>query len=394
MNRGRAQTRPRFFMRRIYLDNAATTPLSEEARAAMQPFWAERFGNADSRHSFGRDAAAALAAARSRVAECLGAHADEVYFTSGGTESDNWALKGAALAHGKGRVIVSAVEHPAVYESARQLERLGFALTVLPVDGEGFVCPQSLADAMGDDVFLVSVMTAGNETGSVQPVRELADIAHSRGALFHTDAVQAAGAMPLNVREIGCDMLSLSAHKFGGPKGCGVLYVKNGVRLEALHSGGEQERGKRGGTSDVAGACGTAAALSAAVRDTAAVSARVRALKDAFAKRVLQDIDGAVLHGTLDEKRSLPGIVNLGFEGVTGEELLFSLDLAGIAASNGSACSAGSAEPSRTLIAMGLTPAKAKGAVRFSFGRGNTPEDADAAFAALKSITERLRRGA
>ena len=238
MNRGRAQTRPRFFMRRSYLDNAATTPLSEEARAAMQPFWTERFGNADSRHSFGRDAAAALAAARSRVSECLGAHADEVYFTSG-------------VAHGKGRVIVSAVEHPAVYESARQLERLGFALTVLPVDGEGFVCPQSLADAMGDDVFLVSVMTAGNETGSVQPVRELADIAHSRGALFHTDAVQAAGAMPLNVREIGCDMLSLSAHKFGGPKGCGVLYVKNGVRLEALHSGGEQERGKRGGTSAI-----------------------------------------------------------------------------------------------------------------------------------------------
>lgn len=394
MNRGRAQTRPRFFMKRVYLDNAATTPLSESARAAMQHFGAERFGNADSRHSFGRDAAAALASARSDIAGCLGAAPEEIYFTSGGTEADNWALKGAAFMHGKGRVIVSAVEHPAVYESARQLERLGFALTVLPVDGEGFVCPQSLADAMGDDVFLVSVMTANNETGSVQPVRELADIAHSRGALFHTDAVQAAGALPLNVRELGCDMLSISAHKFGGPKGFGALYVKNGVRLEALHSGGEQERGKRGGTSDVAGACGTAAALSAAVRDMVAVSARVRALKDAFAKRVLKDIGGAVLHGTLDEGRSLPGIVNLGFAGVTGEELLFSLDLAGIAASNGSACSAGSTEPSRTLLAMGLTPAKAKGAVRFSFGRVNTPEDAEAAFAALKSITERLRRGA
>lgn len=378
-------------MKRIYLDNAATTPLSDEARAAMQPYGAELFGNADSRHSFGRDAAAALASARARIAGCIGAAPEEIYFTSGGTESDNWALKGAAFAKGRGRVIVSAVEHPAVYESARQLERLGYPLSVLPVDGEGFVRPQSLADAVSEDVVLVSVMTANNETGSIQPVREFADIAHSCGALFHTDAVQAAGSIPLDVKALGCDMLSLSAHKFGGPKGFGALYVKEGVRLEALHSGGEQERGRRGGTSDVAGACGTAAALEAAVARMREESARVRALKESFVRRVREGISGACIHGTLDAERTLPGIVNLGFDGVTGEEILFSLDLAGVAASNGSACSAGSTAPSRTLLAMGLSPAEAKGAVRFSFGRGNTEDDAEEASAALKSIVERLR---
>lgn len=378
-------------MKRIYLDNAATTPLSDEARAAMHPYGAELFGNADSRHSFGRDAAAALASARARIAGCIGAAPEEIYFTSGGTESDNWALKGAAFAKGRGRVIVSAVEHPAVYESARQLERLGFGLTVLPVDGEGFVRPQSLADAVGEDVVLVSVMTANNETGSIQPVRELADIAHSCGALFHTDAVQAAGSIPLDVKALGCDMLSLSAHKFGGPKGFGALYVKEGVRLEALHSGGEQERGRRGGTSDVAGACGTAAALEAAVARMREENARVRVLKESFVRRVREGISGVCIHGTLDAERTLPGIVNLGFDGVTGEEILFSLDLAGVAASNGSACSAGSSAPSRTLLAMGLSPAEAKGAVRFSFGRGNTEADAEEASAALKSIVERLR---
>ena len=378
-------------MKRIYLDNAATTPLSDEARAAMQPYGAELFGNADSRHSFGRDAAAALASARARIAGCIGAAPEEIYFTSGGTESDNWALKGAAFAKGRGRVIVSAVEHPAVYESARQLERLGYPLSVLPVDGEGFVRPQSLADAVGEDVVLVSVMTANNETGSIQPVRELADIAHSCGALFHTDAVQAAGSIPLDVKALGCDMLSLSAHKFGGPKGFGALYVKEGVRLEALHSGGEQERGRRGGTSDVAGACGTAAALEAAVARMREENARVRALKESFVRRVREGISDVCIHGTLDAERTLPGIVNLGFDGVTGEEILFSLDLAGVAASNGSACSAGSSAPSRTLLAMGLSPAEAKGAVRFSFGRGNTEYDAEEASAALKSIVERLR---
>lgn len=375
----------------VYLDNAATTPLRREAEAAMRRYRSDVFGNADSRHAYGRAAAAALASARADIARCFGAAPEEIYFTSGGTESDNWALKGAALAHGRGRVVISAVEHPAVYESARQLERLGFGLTVLPVDGEGFVSADDLAAVMDGDVFLVSVMSANNETGSIQPVRELAEIAHGFGALFHTDAVQTAGALPVSVKEIGADMLSLSAHKFGGPKGFGALYVKNGVRLEPLHSGGEQERGRRGGTSDVAGAAGTAAALTAAYAGMEEKSAEIRALKDGFAARVLEGIPGARLHGTLDAARSLPGIVNFGFDGITGEELLFSLDLEGVCASNGSACSAGSSAPSRTLLAMGLTAAEARGAVRFSFGRTNTADDAAAAFAALERTVARLR---
>ena len=375
----------------VYLDNAATTPLRREAEAAMRRYCSDVFGNADSRHAYGRAAAAALASARADIARCFGAAPEEIYFTSGGTESDNWALKGAALAHGRGRVVISAVEHPAVYESARQLERLGFGLTVLPVDGEGFVSADDLAAVMDGDVFLVSVMSANNETGSIQPVRELAEIAHGFGALFHTDAVQTAGALPVSVKEIGADMLSLSAHKFGGPKGFGALYVKNGVRLEPLHSGGEQERGRRGGTSDVAGAAGTAAALTAAYAEMEEKSAEIRALKDGFAARVLEGIPGARLHGTLDAARSLPGIVNFGFDRITGEELLFSLDLEGVCASNGSACSAGSSAPSRTLLAMGLTAAEARGAVRFSFGRTNTADDAAAAFAALERTVARLR---
>ena len=389
MNLRRRQCSPPFAMKRIYLDNAATTPLCEEAEKAMLPLFREVFGNADSRHYYGRESAKLLASARADIAECLNASPEEVYFTSGGTESDNWAVKCAAS--GKGRVAVSAAEHPAVFESAKALRSTGTELTVIPVDGECFVSVSEAEKLMTEDTALVSVMTANNETGSVQPVTELASMAHSYGALFHTDAVQAAGSLPLDVKASGADMLSLSAHKFGGPKGFGVLYVKNGVRLGAFHSGGEQERGRRGGTSDTAGAVGAAAALKAAVARMREESARVRALKDAFAARVLRDIPGAVLHGSLDAERTLPGIVNFGFEGITGEELLFSLDLDGLCVSNGSACSAGSAEPSRTLMAMGLSAAEAKGAVRFSFGVMNGKEDAEAAFVILKRAVERLR---
>lgn len=357
----------------------------------MRPYLSDVFGNADSRHSYGREAAAALASARAEIAACIGARPEEIYFTSGGTESDNWAVKGTAFFRGKGHIVTSEVEHPAVYESCRQLARMGYDVTFIPVDGEGMVSVRSLEKAMREDTFLVSVMCANNETGVLQPVEELCTVAHAHGALFHTDAVQAAGAVRVNVAESGVDMLSLSAHKFGGPKGFGVLYIKNGVRTESLLSGGEQERGRRGGTSCVAGAAGTAAALKSAVARIESEGERVRALKDAFAARVIDGIEGAHVNGSTNAEKTLPGIVNFRFDGVTGEELLFSLDLAGVAASNGSACSAGSSEPSRTLLALGLTPAEAKGAVRFSFGRINGADDAEFAFCCLKSAVERLR---
>lgn len=357
----------------------------------MRPYLSDVFGNADSRHSYGREAAAALASARAEIAACIGARPEEIYFTSGGTESDNWAVKGTAFFRGKGHIVTSEVEHPAVYESCRQLARMGYDVTFIPVDGEGMVSVRSLEKAMREDTFLVSVMSANNETGVLQPVEELCAVAHAHGALFHTDAVQAAGAVRVDIAESGVDMLSLSAHKFGGPKGFGVLYIKNGVRTESLLSGGEQERGRRGGTSCVAGAAGTAAALKSAVARIESEGERVRALKDAFAARVIDGIEGAHVNGSTNAEKTLPGIVNFRFDGVTGEELLFSLDLAGVAASNGSACSAGSSEPSRTLLALGLTPAEAKGAVRFSFGRINGADDAEFAFRCLKSAVERLR---
>ena len=268
--------------KRVYLDYAATSPLCPEAAAAMRPYFSDVFANADSVHSYGREAARALADARARIAACLGAQPAEVYFTSGGTESDNWALKGVAFVRGKGRMIVSSIEHPAVFESAVQLATMGYDIVVLPVDGEGFVSPADLAAVVTPKTVLVSVMTANNEIGTVQPVRELADIAHAAGALFHTDAVQAVGSTDISVAALGADMVSLSSHKFGGPKGAGVLYVKKGVNILPLHSGGEQERGLRGGTSDVPSAVGTAAALEWTLGHAEEEGARVALIRDAF----------------------------------------------------------------------------------------------------------------
>ena len=373
-----------------YLDNSATTRCFDSVADLMTRVMCLDYGNPSSMHRKGVQAEQYLRYAKDVFSGILKVDGKELFFTSGGTESDNWALKGAALRHGRGRLAVSAVEHPAVFESAKQLERLGYGLTVIPVDGECAVDMRAVEEACRD-AFLVSVMTANNETGRIQPVREIARLCRSHGVLFHTDAVQAAGCLPLDVRELDVDMLSLSAHKFGGPKGFGVLYIKNGVRTEALFSGGEQERGRRGGTSDVAGAVGTAAALCEAVRCMSSESARVRGLKERFARRVLGGISGARLNGALDKESSLPGIVNFLFDGITGEELLFSLDLSGISASNGSACSAGSSEPSRTLVAMGVSPSEAKGAVRFSFGRANTEEDVSSAYDALFAAVNRLR---
>ncbi len=377
--------------KRVYLDYAATSPLCPEAAAAMRPYFSDVFANADSVHSYGREAARALADARARIAACLGAQPAEVYFTSGGTESDNWALKGVSFVRGKGRVIVSSIEHPAVFESAVQLATMGYDIVVLPVDGEGFVSPADLAAVVTPKTVLVSVMTANNEIGTVQPVRELADIAHAAGALFHTDAVQAAGSTDISVAALGADMVSLSSHKFGGPKGAGVLYVKKGVNILPLHSGGEQERGLRGGTSDVPSAVGTAAALEWTLGHAEEEGARVASIRDAFLRRALA-LDGVHLNGTADFSRRLHGNASLHFDGVEGEALLYALDLEGVAASNGSACSAGSKIISRTLKSIGLTDKQARSTVRFTFGRGSTPEDADFAADALERVLRRMRK--
>lgn len=380
-------------MKKLYLDYAATTPLCEEAFEAMRVCFADNFGNANSQHSFGRDAAKTVAEARATVARVLNAEPNEIYFTSCGTESDNWALKGAALARGgkKGRIIVSATEHPAVYNCATQLAEQGFDVTELSVDGEGLVDAEELERIITPDTFLVSVMYANNETGAIQPVKRLAEIAHAHGALFHTDAVQAAGALPLDVKVLGADMMSVSAHKFYGPKGIGALYVRNGVNIAPLIVGGEQERAKRGGTSDTPAMAGMAAALKRAYADAEAENARVASVRDAFVAYIREQLPDAVLNGPQNRKLRLPNNANFRFEGIDGEALLFALDLAGICASGGSACSSGSKEPSRTLLAMGLPVGAAKGSVRFTFGKDN--DEADALYAAEQVVAavKRLR---
>lgn len=380
-------------MKKLYLDYAATTPLCEEAFEAMRVCFADNFGNANSQHSFGREAAKTVAEARATVARVLNAEPNEIYFTSCGTESDNWALKGAALARGdaKGRIIVSATEHPAVYHSAEQLRNAGFDVCELPVDGDGLVHAEELEKAITPDTFLVSVMYANNETGAVQPVKRLAEIAHAHGALFHTDAVQAAGALPLDVKALGADMMSLSAHKFYGPKGVGALYVRNGVNLVPLIAGGEQERAKRGGTTDTPAIAGMAAALKRAYDNLDAENARVASVRDAFVAYVESNVQGAVLNGPKDSELRLPNNADFRFGGIDGEALLFALDLAGICASGGSACSSGSKEPSRTLLAMGLSPSEAKGSVRFTFGRHTDVADALYAAEQVANAVKRLR---
>lgn len=381
-------------MKRIYLDHAATTPLSDEAFAAMSPYFSQVFGNANSQHSFGRDAAKAVNEARQTVAECIGAKPNEIYFTSGGTESDNWAVKGIAMrlaSKGK-RIITTQIEHPAIYASCNQLEKAGFEVVYLPVDEEGFVHEEELEAALTSDTVLVSIMFANNEIGTIQPIKRLAELAHRQGVLFHTDAVQATGALHIDVKELGVDMLSLSGHKFYGPKGIGALYIRNGMQTEPFMTGGEQERTKRGGTTNVPAIVGMAAALKAACRDMDKDNAYVAALRDKFVRRVLDEIPEVLFNGAKDMRFRLPNNANFSFKCIEGESVLFSLDLDGICASSGSACSSGSLEPSRTLLAIGVPVGTAHGSIRFTFGKSNTEEDVDYAVDRLVAVVERLRR--
>ncbi|XAS62983.1 cysteine desulfurase family protein [Micrococcaceae bacterium Sec5.8] len=379
----------------IFLDAAATTPVRREVIEAMWPFLTGEFGNPSSHHSLGDSAATALAGARAATARALGCRPGEVVFTSGGTEADNLAVKGIALARhaadpGLDRVVISAVEHPAVVESARYLERMhGFSVDVVPVDSYGRITEAALAAALRPETALVSIMYANNEVGTVQPVAALAALARAHGIPFHTDAVQAAGWLPLDTAALGVDALSISGHKIGAPKGNGVLFVRGRIRLEPVIHGGGQERGRRSGTENVAGAVALATALALAQASQGDRAARVAALREDFIRAVQAGVPGAVLTGHPDER--LPSVASFCFPGTSGESVLLELERQGIMCSSGSACAAGSDEPSAVLLAMGFDAATAQTAVRFSFDAAVTAADLQAAAAAVRTAVGRVQ---
>nr|WP_217509060.1 cysteine desulfurase family protein [Pseudarthrobacter sp. C4D7] len=369
------------------MDAAATTPVRREVLDAMWPYLTGGFGNPSSHHSLGEAAAAGLADARRAVAGVLGCRQGEVVFTAGGTEADNLAVKGIALARQAAnplldRLVISAVEHPAVEESARYLERFhGFAVDVVPVDATGRVTPQALAAALRPETALVSIMYANNEVGTVQPIAALAELARAQGIPFHTDAVQAAGWLPLDTRALGVDAMSISGHKLGAPKGCGLLFVRSRMRLEPVLHGGGQERGRRSGTENVAGAVGLATALTLARDRQAGEQATVARLRDRFIAAVVSGVPDAILTGHPSER--LPSVASFCFPGTSGESVLLELERRGVVCSSGSACAAGSDAPSPVLTAMGFPAGVAQTAVRFSFDASVTQEDLDAAAAAV-----------
>ena len=360
----------------VYLDYAAGTPLDARVLAAMQPYWTELFGNPSSLHSFGRAARRALFYARERTAALIAARPEEIFFTSSGTESDNWAIFGiasAARAAGRGgHIITTAMEHHAVLQTCHHLERCGFHVTYLPIDSMGVVDPAHVAEALQEDTVLVSVMTANNEVGTLQPVAEIGALLHARGIPFHTDAVQAAGHIPLDVDALGVCALSLSAHKFYGPKGVGALYIRRGTRMEPLLYGGAQERDLRAGTENVAAIVGCGKAAEIARAEQYAEEARLR-LYTELLRTELSSIDGISFHGAPDQR--LSGILNFGIQGIAQDTMLIRLDLAGFAVSAGSACSAGATRPSHVLHAMGLSAEEARTSIRVSLGRFTEHED-------------------
>ena len=372
------------------MDNAATTPVSPAVLEKMLPYFSECYGNAKSIHSTGLDARKALNAARKKVAAALNCNHEEVHFTSGGSESDNWALKGVAFANRKkgNHIITSATEHHAILHTCEWLEKQGFEITYVPVDADGLVNPADVEAAITDKTILISIMAANNEIGTIEPIEEIAKIAHAHHVLFHTDAVQAIGAIPVDVRAIGCDLLSLSGHKFHGPKGVGALYIKQGTRIDNLIHGGAQERGRRASTENVAGIVGMAEAIELATANIPEKAARISALRD-------QLIDGLTtlpyvrLNG--HRTKRLPGNVNVSVRFIEGESLLLRLDLAGVAASSGSACTSGSLDPSHVLLAIGLPHEIAHGSLRLSLSDTTTQEEVDYVLSVLPGIIEYLR---
>ena len=378
-------------MRRIYLDNAATTPVSAEVLEAMLPCFTQGYGNASSIHSFGREAKRAMENARRQVMRALNAAApQEIYFTAGGTESDNWALKSAAMMHPSGHIITTAIEHHAVLHTCQWLEKRGYTVTYLPVDAYGRVTAAQVETAMRSDTILVSVMAANNEVGTIQPVAEIGAICRARGVLFHTDAVQAVGAIPIDVQAMNIDMLSLSGHKLHGPKGAGVLYVRRGIKLENLIHGGAQERGFRAGTENVPAIVGLGKAVEVACAKLTENAKQVALLRDKLISGLMERVPGAKLNGHPEQR--LPNNVNISFDKVEGEALLLRLDLVGVAGSSGSACTSGAIDPSHVLLALGLTPAQANGALRLTLSTDTTEEEIDAVLEILPPIVADLRR--
>ncbi|MCI5704303.1 cysteine desulfurase NifS [Candidatus Pseudoscillospira sp. SGI.172] len=374
----------------VYADHAATTPLSTAAREAMEPFFSQRFGNPSSLYAFGQEAKTDLDEARALIAACLNAQPGEIYFTSGGTEGDNWALKGVAELRGKKgkHIITSAIEHHAILHTAQYLEKQGFEVTYLPVDALGRVDPEQVRAAIRPDTILISIMAANNEIGTIEPIAAIGAIAREHGVLFHVDAVQAVGHIPVDVQAWNCDLMSFSAHKFYGPGGVGGFYMRKGVRLPPLILGGGQERGLRSGTENVAGAVGMAAALRESVEEMKTESRRLSALRD----RILDELSKLPYSKvTGDRENRLPGTASLIFEGVEGEALLLHLDSRGIRGSSGSACSSASLDPSHVLLAIGLPHEVAHGSLRLSLGRETTDEDVDYILKEVPEVVNYLR---
>lgn len=378
-------------MNRIYMDNAATTRVTETVFEAMKPYFCEKFGNPMSVHSFGRESRRAVEEARRQVAAALNADSREIYFTGCGTESDNWALRGAAYARGNTRrtLVTTTIEHHAILHTAEQLEKEGFKVVYVPVDEFGIVKLDEMEKAITEDVFLVSVMTANNEIGTIQPIEEIARMAHAKGALFHTDAVQAIGSVKIDVKAMGIDLLSLSGHKFHAPKGVGALYMKNSVHIERLIRGGAQERTQRAGTENLASIVGLGKAIELATADIDAHNAKLIEMRDHMISEILTRIPETRLNG--DATRRLPGNVNVSVRYIEGESLLLSLDLKGIAASSGSACTSGALDPSHVLLAIGLPHEIAHGSLRLTMNEENTMEEVDTVVKALVEIVKRLR---